>query len=49
MDKWFYKHFICRINVKECYWNNIELYGKEVLKDREELLLALDMRDLEEL
>ena len=49
MNDWFYKMFICRINVRECFWKDMELYGKEALKDREELLLALDMRDLEDM
>ena len=40
------KHFICNIRLADCYWNGIELPGKEFLIDREELLLALDMGDL---
>lgn len=42
-------HFICNIRLADCYWNGIELPGKELLIDREELLLALDMEDLIEL
>lgn len=38
--------FICNIRLADCYWNSIELPGKEFLIDREELLLALDMEDL---